>query len=188
MASFPHDLLSDHIFHRLDFTTKVRLAAACRSWRHLLSHRLSPDLPSLCVSRPASSPSGSGAEFSVLDLSSPTTARRPRIPVDDDGLAGSNGPYLISARTLRIYNTLTGESIALPKTATRYRDRTRFPIPLPLRMARLSCPPTTSKPGECVAAATDKDGSLYVCRLGVDDDWVFHPELHLLCAPLADQS
>lgn len=124
MESLPRDVVLNHIFHRLDFTSIVQLTSVSRRCRHLLSHRLSPHLPCLCVSRPPSSPSESEPEFSVLDLPSPTTARRLRIPVD-----GTNDPYLITTRTLRIYNTLTRESTPLPKTTIRYISRRNLPSP-----------------------------------------------------------
>lgn len=121
----PHGIVSDHIFDRLDFISRVRARCVCPSWRDLFHL---PPHPWLCTS-PASSSRISLQELPMAYL------------CKDMEVAGSYDHDRIPCSLGRSHHLqpFHPRKFQLPMTTKSLSDGREDPILLPLRLARISC-------------------------------------------------
>lgn len=149
----PHGIVSDHIFHRLDFISRVRACCVCPSWRDLFHL---PPHPWLCTS-PASSSRISLQELPMAYL------------CKDMEVAGSYDQYMIGSHAASaapiIYNSFTRETFNSRRRPNRWVmvEKTQYSSPYvlleslavgPHSMADAWRRPWTSS-GSCAYAVSD---------------------------------
>lgn len=164
LSLLPRELVINHIFPCLDFTTWARIPAVSRSWRRLSKTSAPPqtDLPWVWLSSPHLN-----YNDWLLNLRA-STAHRPLPAAAFIGtIIGFGGQYLLLARNeendapickLYLCNPLTGHTLLLPPTPHWWEAKY-------IRIGRISSTPTPNNMEDCFVAVVAY-GMLYVCRVG----------------------